>query len=231
MTVQLSSLTLLAALSTAAVAQTSTPPAPKATTTPHHTTASTTTTPSNIPKVVGIPKTLYALKYVDIRIGTGPIAEPRKWYTVHYTGWFPDGTKFDSSYDHPGNAPFTFPYGAHRVITAWDTGFEGMRVGGKRRLFVPYQLAYGEMGNPPKMPAKATLIFDIELISMSDNPPQPKTPPTPPKPVDNSAKPATDPASNPASKPATGTQPADPTAPTATPPPPQPATPPHPQSL
>jgi peptidylprolyl isomerase len=227
MTVQLSSLTLLAALSTAAIAQTTTTPAPKATTTPHHTTATSTTTASNIPKVVGIPKTLYALKYVDIRIGTGPIAEPRKWYTVHYTGWFPDGTKFDSSYDHPGNAPFTFPYGAHRVITAWDTGFEGMHVGGKRRLFVPYQLAYGETGNPPKMPAKATLIFDIELISMSDNAPQPKTPPAPPKPIDNSTKPPVDPAA----KPATGAQPADPTAPTATPPPPQPATPPHPQAL
>ena len=241
MTVKLFSIPLLAALAAAAPAQTTTTK-PAATTTHHTTSTAKATTPPNIPKVVGIPKTIYALRYVDVVVGTGPVAESSvlgtsladskiKWYSVKYTGWLTDGTKFDSSYDHPGGDPITFPYGAHRVIVGWDTGFQGMHVGGKRRLFVPYQLAYGEMGNPPKMPAKATLIFDIELISMSDNPPQPKTPPTPPKPVDNSAKPATDPASNPASKPATGTQPADPTAPTATPPPPQPATPPHPQSL
>jgi peptidylprolyl isomerase len=208
---------LLAALTVPALTQTTTPtPKPKTTSTTTHHTAGTTL-PSSIPKVVGIPKTLYAIKYIDIKIGTGALAQPHKFYTVHYTGWFPDGTKFDSSVDR--GTPFTFPYGAHRVITGWDTGFEGMHVGGKRRLFVPYQLAYGELGNPPHMPAKANLIFDVEFISQSDTPPeqprQPAPPPAPPAP-----KPAAEPApadsAPPADKPAT---------------PPQPQTPPHPEAF
>src|SRR5471032_2075884 len=114
MNFKLPSLTLLAALTVAATAQTQTqtsptPAAPNSTTTPA----------STLPKVAGIPKTLYAIKYIDIRIGTGALAQPHKFYTVHYTGWFPDGTKFDSSVDR--GTPFTFPYGAHRVITGWET--------------------------------------------------------------------------------------------------------------
>ncbi|PMY18315.1 peptidylprolyl isomerase, partial [Pseudomonas sp. FW305-3-2-15-A-R2A1] len=84
---------------------------------------------------------LYALRYIDIEVGTGPLAETRKFYTVHYTGWLTDGTKFDSSHDHPGGEPIVFPYGGRRVIPGWDTGFEGMHIGGKRRLYIPYQLA------------------------------------------------------------------------------------------
>jgi peptidylprolyl isomerase len=209
---------LLAALTVPSLAQTTTPAAPKPQTTTHH--AASTTLPSSIPKVVGIPKTLYAIKYIDIKIGTGPLAQPHKFYTVHYTGWFPNGTKFDSSVDR--GTPFTFPYGAHRVITGWDTGFEGMHVGGKRRLFVPYQLAYGELGNPPHMPAKANLIFDVELISQSDTPPEqprqpapPPAPPTPPAPKPAAESAPTD-AAPPADKPAT---------------PPQPQTPPHPEAF
>ena len=137
-----------------------------------------------IPKVTGCPKPLYALRYVDTLVGTGPLAEPRKWYTVAYTGYLPDGTKFDSSIgtDKEGKPkePITFPAGFHQVIAGWDTGFEGMHVGGKRRLFIPYQLAYGETGRPPVIPAKSPLIFDIELVSISDTPPKPKAPPTPP---------------------------------------------------
>ena len=98
-----------------------------------------------------------------------------RFYTVNYTGYLPDGTKFDSSVDpafkHP--TPFTFPYGGHRVITAWDTGFEGMRVGQAATVFVPYQLGYGMAGSPPKIPAKTNLIFDMELVSFSDKPPAP----------------------------------------------------------
>jgi peptidylprolyl isomerase len=233
-----------AALTTAATAQTTTAkPATtttkSATTGVHHTAAATTTTPPNIPKVVGIPKTIYALRYVDTVVGTGPLAETSvlgtseadskiKWYTVKYTGWLTDGTKFDSSFDHPGAEPITFPAGAHRVIPGWDTGFQGMHVGGKRRLFIPYQLAYGEVGRPPHIPAKSDLIFDIELVSMSDTPPAPKAPPAAPanpnpapdKPADAPAKPATDPA-KPATVPQTTPPPADPTKPETTP---------HPQS-
>ena len=231
---------LLASLATAATAQTTAPKAAtttakSGTTTVHHTTAATPTTPPNIPKVVGIPKTVYALRYIDVVTGTGPIAETSvlgtseadskiKWYTVKYTGWLTDGTKFDSSYDHPGAEPITFPAGAHRVIPGWDTGFQGMHVGGKRRLFIPYQLAYGEAGRPPHIPAKSDLIFDIELVSISDTPPAPKAPPAPPvnptapptKPSDAPANPAADP-----SKPSTPAPPTDPTKPETTP---------HPQS-
>jgi peptidylprolyl isomerase len=241
MIAKLPSITLLAALSTVATAQTT----PKATTaTPHHTTAiaKPATTPPNIPKVVGIPKPLFTLKYIDTKIGTGAPAEERKYYTVHYTGWLTNGTKFDSSFDHPGGEPITFPYGARRVIIGWDTGFQGMHVGGKRRLFVPYQLAYGETGRPPVIPAKADLIFDVELVSMSDTPPQPKTPPVPanpsaqPKPADTPAQPTT---TTPA-KPATDTPPTQPATPSTQPttPPAQPTTPPaqtnnppHPETL
>jgi peptidylprolyl isomerase len=211
MIAKLPSLAILAALTTAATAQT-----------PHHTyTATRTTTPPNIPKVVGLPKTLYTLKYIDIKLGTGAPAEERKYYTVHYTGWLTNGTKFDSSFDHPGGEPITFPYGAHRVIIGWDTGFQGMHVGGKRRLFVPYQLAYGESGRPPVIPAKANLIFDVELVSQSDTPPQPKTPPAPP----------TRPAPPTSAAPTTPTTPTTPTAPTTTTTPTTPTNPPHPETL
>jgi peptidylprolyl isomerase len=262
MTAKLFSITLLAALTTAATAQTTTTKpsaaatkpsatATKPATTTHRTTSTaTTTTPPNVPKVVGIPKTAYALRYVDTLVGTGPLAEPSiigtsmadskiKWYTVKYTGWLTNGTKFDSSYDHPGGEPIIFIAGAHRVITGWDTGFQGMHVGGKRRLFIPYQLAYGEAGKPPQIPPKSDLIFDIELVSISDKPPTPPTPPQPAaKPADPNAKPAepaakpTDPNAKPADP---NAKPTDPNAKPATTPPPadptKPETTPHPQSL
>ncbi len=127
---------------------------------------------SNLPMV-------FTLAYQEQRVGTGELARPHMWYTVNYTGYLTDGTKFDSSYDHPDKKPISFPYGGHRVIPGWDTGFEGMHVGGKRRLFVPYQLAYGAAGHPPVIPGKAELVFDMELVSMSAEDPTPR-PPTPP---------------------------------------------------
>jgi peptidylprolyl isomerase len=231
MTAKLSSIALLAAITIAATAQTTTTPKTTTATATHHTTTAskTTTTPPNIPKVVGIPKTLYAIKYVDIKIGTGPLAEDRKYYTVHYTGWLTNGTKFDSSFDHPGAEPITFPYGGHRVIAGWDTGFQGMHVGGKRRLFIPYQLAYGESGRPPVIPAKADLIFDLELVSQSDTPPAPKQAPSAPANPTAQPKPAdapTQPSVAPTPKPSTDTPPADSTTPST-----PPTTPPHPEGL
>jgi peptidylprolyl isomerase len=142
-------------------------------------------------------KSTYSLIYIDTVVGTGPLAQPGKFYTVHYTGYLPDGTKFDSSVDR--GEPITFPYGKHRVIQGWDTAFEGMHIGGKRRLFIPYQLAYGEAGRPPIIPAKAELIFDVEFIAQGDEMPKPKAPamrqPMPSQP--GSAKPATPPATPP----------------------------------
>ena len=110
------------------------------------------------------------MRYIDVERGTGRPAEPGKIYVVQYTGWLRDGTKFDSSRDRP--EPFSFEQGKRKVIPGWDAGFEGMRVGGKRRLLIPYQLAYGENGRG-KIPPKAELIFDVELIDVRDPPPAP----------------------------------------------------------
>lgn len=156
------------------------------------------------PATVGCPKIEYALTYVDTKVGTGELAQPLKMLTVAYTGYLSDGTKFDSSYDHPDHKPITFPYGLHRVIPGWDTGFEGMHVGGKRRLFIPYQLAYGEMGRPPVIPPKSELIFDVELISQADLPQGPPGPPMGSHPVMPGERPGP---SNPGANPNGGTPP------------------------
>jgi peptidylprolyl isomerase len=202
--------------------------------------------PKGIPPVRGVLHTAYSLKYIDTKIGTGDLASPGKFYTVRYTGWLAaDGKKFDSSYDHPGGGPpITFQAGARppRVIPGWDSGFAGMHVGGKRRLFIPYQLAYGELGRPPVIPAKANLIFDVELVSISDKPPapQPRVPPpgmpprpTPPGTPPAAGAPATPPATSaPATPPAASAPPtppatAAPATPPATPPPATPPSSPH----
>jgi len=119
------------------------------------------------PAVEGSPVELASLRYIDIAQGAGAPAAAGKRFTVHYTGWLRDGTKFDSSVDR--KEPFDFIQGRRQVIAGWDIGFEGMRVGGKRRLYVPYQLAYGETGSGP-IPPKAELIFDVELLNVEDVP-------------------------------------------------------------
>ena len=146
------------------------------------------TLPPGIPPVAAPLKTQYVMRYQDIQIGTGDLAMPGGVYTVHYTGWLAsDGTKFDSSLDR--GQPIQFQQGIKRVITGWDQGFEGMRVGGKRRLFIPYQLAYGERGRAPVIPPKADLIFDVELVDQYD----PNAPPPPPAQAPATPQPATPP--------------------------------------
>jgi peptidylprolyl isomerase len=134
--------------------------------------AHSTQLPAPIPQVAGTPRTAFALRYIDMVQGTGAPVGPRKCIYAHYTGWLTDGKKFDSSRDTLPNGkarpPLAFPQGARRVISGWDAGFEGMRVGGQRRLIIPYQLAYGELGRPPVIPPKATLIFDVELMGVAD---------------------------------------------------------------
>src|SRR5688500_2681547 len=87
------------------------------------------------------------LKYIDQKVGEGTEAKAGNMVVVHYTGWLKDGTKFDSSKDR--GQPFNFPLGARRVIRGWDEGVAGMKEGGKRKLIIPYELAYGEEGRPP----------------------------------------------------------------------------------
>jgi peptidylprolyl isomerase len=144
--------------------------------------------PAGIPPATGKVESALALRYIDIKSGDGAEAQPGQFYTVHYTGWLAsDGTKFDSSVDR--NEPFTFQQGTHGVIPGWDYGFAGMHVGGKRRLFIPYQLAYGDRGRPPVMPPKSDLIFDIELIAAGDTEPAPAPEPPPPPPPSETATP------------------------------------------
>src|SRR5580700_4495580 len=126
--------------------------------------------PAGVPEVSGPVVENVTMHYIDIALGTGAPAAPGKQYTVHYTGWLRNGTKFDSSVDR--KEPLKFVQGRRLVISGWEVGFEGMKVGGKRRLFIPYQLAYGENGQGA-IPPKSELIFDVELLTVTDVPPAP----------------------------------------------------------
>lgn len=96
--------------------------------------------------------------------GEGPPAEPGDSMGVHYTVWFPDGEKLDSSHDHDPPAPLPMALGETQLIQGWTEGVTGMREGERRRLVVPYDLAYGERGRPPQVPPYSTLVFEVELV-------------------------------------------------------------------
>jgi FKBP-type peptidyl-prolyl cis-trans isomerase len=119
-------------------------------------------TPAPADKLV---TTKSGLKYYDIEVGTGPSPEPEGMVTVDYTGWLTDGTMFDSSFKRAD--PFKFPIGKHAVIAGWDEGVASMKVGGKRQLQIPGDLAYGSRGKPGRIPPDATLIFDVELKAVA----------------------------------------------------------------
>lgn len=107
------------------------------------------------------------LRTEDLITGKGAEAKKGDSVMVHYTGWLNDGgkkgKKFDSSLDR--GTPFSFVIGSHMVIPGWEEGVPGMKPGGKRTLYIPYSMAYGERGYPPVIPPKADLIFEVELIS------------------------------------------------------------------
>lgn len=109
-------------------------------------------------------KTASGLQYQDVAAGSGAEARDGQVAVVHYTGWLTDGTKFDSSRDR--GEPFSFPIGAGQVIPGWDEGVAGMKVGGRRKLVIPSNLGYGDMGAPPVIPPGATLVFDVELLDL-----------------------------------------------------------------
>ncbi len=128
---------------------------------------------------VGIPQvegdtvtTETGLKYIDVVKGEGDKSVAGKRVTVHYTGWFTNGTKFDSSKDR--NQPFIVDIGAGNVIKGWDEGLQGMAVGARRMLIIPPELAYGRGGRG--IPPNSTLIFEVEMLGITDPPPPPVMP-------------------------------------------------------
>lgn len=156
--------------------------------------------PPDVKRIPGIPKIALAVRYQDIKVGTGTDAESGKMWHVKYKGWrAADGIVFDQSADHRqpilgkdgkpemgpdgkpklgDEQPLTFPQGQGHLIPGFDHGVAGMKVGGKRRIFIPWQFAYGQRNIPdrpdhPGIPAKSDLIFDVELVEVTDAPPMP----------------------------------------------------------
>lgn len=119
---------------------------------------------------IELPGELDDLTVIDIRVGDGEQVEPGDTAVVHYTGWLYDpeagdrrGEQFDSS---RGGMPFEFQLGRGRVIEGWDEGVAGMRVGGRRYLFIPPEYGYGESGSGESIPPNAPLFFDVELVDV-----------------------------------------------------------------
>jgi peptidylprolyl isomerase len=126
---------------------------------------------------------------MDVNVGTGGVAKSGQNAEVNYTGWLTDGHPFDSS-RFEGHKPFTFQIGQGQVIPGWDEGVPGMKIGGKRCLKIPSELGYGAQGSQDQttgayiIPPNATLVFEIELVSLKPGPspsPSPKPSPSPSK--------------------------------------------------
>ena len=224
--------------------------------------------PPGIPRVFHGPvRTALTLRYEDIKVGAGPEGEAGKLWHIKYTGWrAADGIEFDSWDEHPQPVvkdgrvelgadgkpkmgdpqPMPLMQGMGRVIPGFDYAIAGMRVGGKRRIFIPWQLAYGTRAIPdrpghPGIPAKSDLIFDVELVDVTDMPepphpvnparPMPGVPPHPGAPGAAAApgNPSVPPAGESAPRPSTPSTPPGTTQPAAPATAPTTATPPQPK--
>ena len=108
--------------------------------------------------------TASGLKITELQVGEGAVAASGQTVQVHYRGTLENGKQFDASYDR--GTPFNFPLGAGRVIKGWDEGVVGMKVGGKRKLVIPPDLAYGSRGAGGVIPPNATLVFEVELLDV-----------------------------------------------------------------
>lgn len=112
------------------------------------------------------------MSYIDVAVGAGTQVSHRRCVFADYTGWLEDGTRFDTSREAmpggPPAVPVSFVQGSGKVMRGWELGFEGMRVGGRRRLFIPYTLGYGVSGHPPVIPPRAPLVFDVEVRAVAD---------------------------------------------------------------
>jgi peptidylprolyl isomerase len=151
-------------LSTAAGAATTTTAAPTATKVSPSSGERDIATKPKIPKQSGSPPK--TLKVEDLITGKGPAAKSGDKVSVRYVGVLYDNNKeFDSSWKR-GKAPFQVTLGQGQVIPGWDQGLVGMKVGGRRRLTIPPDLAYGAQGQPPTIPANSTLVFDVDLTKI-----------------------------------------------------------------
>jgi len=137
-----------------------------ATTTPAPATATTTPAAPALPGLPGtgkMHKLASGLQYDDLVVGSGKMAEPGMNVSLNYRGFLLDGTPFDNSYDR--GEPLKFQIAGGQMIQGFDEGVRGMRIGGKRKILVPWAMAYGEAGRPP-IPPKADLVFDLELLDV-----------------------------------------------------------------
>jgi FKBP-type peptidyl-prolyl cis-trans isomerase len=145
------------------------PPAPSAAAAPSASAAPLASASAAPPVDAGPP---VPMQKKDLTVGKGAAAKTGDKVSVQYAGTLADGTEFDSTKKH-GGKPFEFVLGRGGVIKGWDEGVVGMKVGGKRKLTIPPDMAYGPRGRPPVIPPNATLIFEIELQGITTAPPAP----------------------------------------------------------